>query len=210
MESKKYDIIIVDDHLMFCESLKLIIETGLKNKVIGIFSNGVELLKFLEHTKCDFILMDIEMNEMGGIEATQKVTKKYPEIHIIAISFHDDKCSMIEMLQAGAKGYLKKSVSVNLLFEAISVILNGQLYFPNEIRDSINEKINLSGEEKKILNFASNGLKNVEISILLKQGKRTIERKISEMIRRFGAKNIKNLIKIAMNKKWIKNSNFIF
>jgi len=207
MSFNKNEIIIVDDHLIFCESLKLIIETGLKYKVIGIFQNGIELLKFLEHTKCDFILMDIEMKEMGGVEATKKISKKYPEINIIAISLHDDNYSMIEMLQAGAKGYLKKSVSIKLLFEAISVILNGQLYFPKEVLDRRNENLNLSGEEIKILNLTSNGLTNDEISKELSRGKRTIEREKSEMIRRFGVRNITNLLKIVIKKKWIKNSN---
>jgi DNA-binding NarL/FixJ family response regulator len=205
MKNTNLKIIITDDDLLFSESLKVMIETSMKYQVVALASNGVELLRILDKTSCDFILMDIMMDKMDGIEATRKVKQKYPDIKIIGISGLNDDYSILKMLNAGAKGYISKSESCKKLFEAISMIVNGNLYYPEYITERINDKIDLSDKEYEIINLTADGFSIKEISNKVFLAGRTIEKIKQKLIKNFGAKNVPNLIKITMAKKLIKS-----
>ena len=204
MKNTNLKIIIADDDLLFSEALKVMIEASLKYQVVALACNGIDLLKILERTSCDLILMDIIMDKMDGIEATKRVKQKYPEVRIIAISGLNDDYSILKMLNAGAKGYISKSESSKKLFEAISMIVNGNLYYPEYITERLNDKIDLSEKEYEIINLTADGFSINEISDKVFLANRTIEKIKQKLIKNFGAKNVPNLIKITMAKKLIK------
>ena len=173
-------------------------------KVTASVRNGKELLEILDSVHCDIILMDIEMEVMGGVEATRKAKKIYPNIKIIAVSMYDDKFSILEMLKAGAKGFHSKSNGLAELIKAIRMVLDGKAYFTDEILKNANQKTDLSFDEQIVLNLSSDGFTSEEIAKKTTLGISWIDKTKNKMKIMLKAKNIANLIKIAMRKKMIK------
>lgn len=129
---KKPQIIIVDDHQIFRQSLKSIISVENIATVIGEASNGAEFLNLLRYTRPDLVLMDLDMPEMNGLEATQKAFEIMPDIKIVAFTMFGDEEYFIKMIELGVKGYILKSSDISELEKAIHVIMRGENYFSNK------------------------------------------------------------------------------
>lgn len=118
-----YNIIIVDDHLLFRESIKLLIEKEGFGHVIGEAENGIEFLDQLNSTLPDLVIMDIDMPYMNGIEATKAALAQYPELKILLLSMMSEYVSFAEIKHSGAIGHILKS--------------SGKREFENAIRTAI-------------------------------------------------------------------------
>ena len=125
--------IIVDDHKMFRNGIKLMIETEKIATVIAEAENGQQFLDLLDNHKPDIVLMDIDMPEMNGIIATKKALEKYPDMKILAISMFGNEKSYTKMLNAGAKGFLLKKSGMSELIKGIKEVSEGECYFSNEL-----------------------------------------------------------------------------
>ena len=126
---KKPDIIIVDDHLIFRQGLKAIINYEEVGSVIAEASNGEEFLQCLSTLKPDLVLMDIDMPQMDGFEAAQKALEILPDLKIIAFTVFSEEEYSLKMMDIGAKGFLLKSSGITELEHAIQMVMNGKRYF---------------------------------------------------------------------------------
>lgn len=140
---KKPTIIIVDDHLIFRQSLTSLISMENIGKVIGEASDGKEFLNILEFSVPDLVLMDIDMPNMNGMEATQKALQLHPTLKIIAFTMFGDEEYYNKMIELGVKGFLLKSSGVNEVEDAIDAIMKGKTYFSNVLPKSTLIKLNL-------------------------------------------------------------------
>ena len=131
--NKKPDIIIVDDHLIFRQGLKAIINFEDVGSVIGEVSNGEEFIELLSTLKPDLVLMDIDMPLMNGFEATQKALEIIPDLKIIAFTVFSEDEYYQKMIDLGAKGFILKSSGFNELENAIKTVMTGEIYFKNKI-----------------------------------------------------------------------------
>ena len=122
-------IIIADDHDIFLDGLISIFENEKLFAIIDRANNGLELLECLKTHEPDVILIDILMPKMNGIEATKIIKEKYPQIRILALTFRDDDDSLIEMIEAGANGYIIKSAHKNEIIEGICAVYNGSNFY---------------------------------------------------------------------------------
>ncbi|MDD4968299.1 MAG: response regulator transcription factor [Paludibacter sp.] len=136
--TKKPDIIIVDDHLIFRQGLKAIINFEEVGTVIGEASNGEELMQFLSAMKPDLVLMDIDMPQMDGFEATKKALELFPDLKIIAFTVFSEEAYSYKMIELGAKGFLLKSGGINELENAIELVMQGELYFSTQPELKVN------------------------------------------------------------------------
>ncbi len=127
------DIIIVDDNNTFKEGLKDFIETGLGYTVTATFEDGEQFLKNTEYHKADIILMDIEMPNINGIEATKQALWKWDYLKVIAITNYQTKAYLIELVSAGFKACVFKNSVFNELDKAIDKVCKGALYYPPTI-----------------------------------------------------------------------------
>lgn len=125
---KKPSIILVDDHVIFRQGLKSLITVENLGKVIGEASNGAEFIEKLAFETPDIVLMDIEMPEMNGFEATREALKRYPELKIIAFTMYDDDEYLHKMKDLGVKGYILKSTGIGEVEQAISDVMLGKTY----------------------------------------------------------------------------------
>jgi len=133
MDRKNLKIIIVDDNDTFRNAVKLYLQNEMNCEVIADVSDGKEFLQLSNIRFADIILMDIQMPEIDGINATQDWCKLYPATRIIAITMFTDKAYLLPLIEAGFKGCIYKTNFFSKIGEAIDHIMKGGLYFEQEL-----------------------------------------------------------------------------
>lgn len=130
-------VFVVDDQNLIRTGIKKLLSDVPGIKVIGEAADGESVIKLLKDQQPDIILMDIKMPGMGGLEATKKILRNYPEIKIIALTICEDDLFPSRLLQAGAYGYLTKGASVPEMVKAIRSVQAGQRYISPEIASQL-------------------------------------------------------------------------
>lgn len=210
---EKIRIIIADDHQLFRNGLKILLNAFPDFEVAGEASNGEEFLKILGDTRADIALMDINMPEMDGIEATRRGLKLCPDISIIALSMYGEEEYYYKMVDAGAKGFILKDSDIAEVKEAILTVRKGGSYFSQELLYHVIQRIkhreneikaaNLSKREKEILLKICEGLSNQEIAEALFISKRTVDKHRANLLGKTNSKNTASLILYAIKNKLI-------
>ena len=209
----KIKIIITDDHQLFRNGLKILLNSFPDFEVTGEASNGEEYLKLMQSVTADITLMDINMPEMDGIEATRRGLKMFPAINIIALSMYGEEDYYYRMVDAGAKGFLLKDSDISEVREAILTVMKGGSYFSQELlyhviqkfkhREQESKAANLSRREKEILSKICEGLSNQEIADTLFISKRTVDKHRANLLGKTNSKNTASLILFAIKNKLI-------
>jgi len=209
----KIRIIITDDHQLFRNGLKILLNAFPDFEVTGEASNGEEYLKLIQSVNADIALMDINMPEMDGIEATRRGVKMVPSINIIALSMYGEEDYYYRMVDAGAKGFLLKDSDISEVREAILTVMKGGSYFSQELlyhviqkfkhRELESKAANLSRREKEILSKICEGLSNQEIADTLFISKRTVDKHRANLLGKTNSKNTASLILFAIKNKLI-------
>lgn len=210
---EKIRIIITDDHQLFRNGLKILLNAFPEFEVTGEASNGEEFLKLIRDNCADIALMDINMPEMDGIEATRKALKICPELDIIALSMYGEEEYYYKMVDAGAKGFVLKDSDISEVKEAILTVKKGGSFFSQELLYHVIQKIkhrenesksdNLSKREKEILLKICEGLSNQEIAETLFISKRTVDKHRANLLAKTNSKNTASLILFAIRHKLI-------
>lgn len=210
---EKIRIIIADDHQLFRNGLKILLNAFPEFEVTGEASNGEEFLKILRNTRAEIALMDINMPEMDGIEATRKGLKICPDIEIIALTMYGEEEYYYKMVDSGVKGFLLKDSDISEVKEAILTVRKGGSYFSQELlyhviqkikhRENESKSANLSKREKEILSKICEGLSNQEIAETLFISKRTVDKHRANLLGKTNSKNTASLILFAIKNKLI-------
>lgn len=211
MEPKKISILIADDHLIYREGLKLMLTADPQFWIKGEVSNGKELLLRVKQLAPDIIITDIKMPLMDGIEVTKKLCRTYPGIRIIALSSFSEDYLIIDMLEAGAQGFLVKGIGHEELAKAIRTVYQHKPYFSLEITEKISKiiagknqdrkslrHVSLTEMEKQIVKLICKELTNKEIAARLSVGKRTVESYRIRIMDKLGAKSVASIITYAL------------
>lgn len=172
----KTRIVLVDDHHLIIEGMKLLLEDETDIEITATFNSAKQLLAFAEghYMEIDLIFLDMLMPEMPGWECAAIIRKNYPEIRIAVLSMESDP-ALIEKLinQTGVHAYLSKGVGRKELVEAIHQIMENHLYLSEDIENIISnyrrklidaEEMRLTAREKQIASLMCNGLTNEEIA----------------------------------------------
>ena len=210
---EKIKIIIVDDHQLFRNGLKILLDGFPEFAVTGEASNGNEFIEIIHNNPADIALMDINMPEMDGIEATKRGLKINPELNVIALSMYGEEEYYYTMVDAGAKGFILKDSDISEVKEAILTVKKGGSYFSQELLYHVIQKIkhrenesktaNLSKREKEILFKICEGLSNQEIAETLFISKRTVDKHRANLLGKTNSKNTASLILFAIRNKLI-------
>lgn len=194
---------IVEDITRLGEELKSKIELSEAFKVVFFKSNGNDVLKVLRKGQdVDVILMDIEMPGMSGIEATQKITKEFPEIKVIICSIYDDETSILDAILAGATGYLLKEESPNTIHNAIEQSMRGgsplnpvvarktlRLLSSPQSEKNVVVDYALTKREVEVLKLLAEGKSYDEMAALLTISSGTIRKHIENLYRKLEVNN---------------------
>jgi len=212
MINKDIRIIIVDDHDIFREGLKVVISTIENTTLVAEASNGKEFLEILEYKACDIVFMDIQMPIMDGIDATKLAMEMKPDLKIIALSMFGDEKYLQSMLDAGAKGFLLKKVKRTELDVAIKAVMQGNNYFSQELLSFFTNKYLAKGNETpakftarelEILQLLAKGYSSVEIAEKFNISYRTVDVHRSNLITKTGSKNVLDMLIYAVINKLV-------
>lgn len=206
---EKYKIIIVDDHQLFRNGLRFILNEIQNVHVVGEASNGQEFLDLLEFVVPDLVLMDINMPVMNGVTASKIALEKYPQLNILVLSMYGDTEYYNTMIDIGVKGFILKDIDNKELEDAIIKVISGGTYFSQELllnlikSKTFNENIVLTKREKEVLELICKGYSNQQISDQLFISQRTVERHRSSLLLKTDSKNSISLVVYAIKHKLI-------
>jgi two-component system response regulator DegU len=127
-DNKKIKVLLADDHQLFREGLKRILNMEDDLEVIGECGDGIQVLEFCNLQKPEVVLMDINMPVENGVVATERLRDLFPDVKVIILSIHDDESYVFETLRKGASGYLLKDMEAESLVNAIRSVVNGHAY----------------------------------------------------------------------------------
>jgi two-component system nitrate/nitrite response regulator NarL len=202
-------IVIADDHQMFIDGLKLLIQSFENIEVVGEALNGDDLLAILEKTTAEIAMLDINMPGKDGIETAKEIHRRFPEVKVLMVTMHKQKEFISRLVAAGVSGYILKNTGAEELHDAIRVIHEGGEFFGEEItkeilhsmrhRASLPEAPQFSKRELEILTLLSTELTSQEIADKLFISFHTVESHRKNMLMKAGVKNTAGLIRYAIN-----------
>jgi DNA-binding NarL/FixJ family response regulator len=212
---KKINILLADDHHLVRDGIKSLLLKYKDFNVVGEGANGVETLQILKDAEetIDLVLADINMPEMNGLELCKQINDFYPKTKVIMLSMLDHEKYVSQALQAGAKGYLLKSVNEEELIFSIKQVAYNSFYVCAELAYKLlsksltglrignlqnHVKIDFSSREIEILELIADGYTNLEIAEKLFTSKRTVEGHRLQMISKTGVRNTAALIKYCL------------
>lgn len=201
-------VVIADDHEIFRDGLKLMIESAKNIQLIGEAANGIELVNLVEKSNPDIVVTDIKMPQMDGVEATKLIREQYPHIEVIALSMFDDEQLILEILEAGAIGYLLKNSDKTEMIDAINMAYKHQSYYckqtsaklakliaySKQVNQKKQKESEFSEREKEIIKLICAEYTNKEIGEKLFLSTRTVEGYRMKILEKMDAKNIVGIV----------------
>ncbi|MCZ0874927.1 response regulator transcription factor [Peribacillus sp. AS_2] len=207
----KYNVLIVDDHMVVREGLKLILETNDLYHVLGEAENGQIALQIIENQRPDVILMDLNMPIMSGLDTIKAINDQKISIPIIILTTYNEDELMLKGIELGAKGYLLKDTSREVLFRTIDSAIRGEtLIQPEIMMKIINKKenkerevtpynTNLTEKELFILQAAAKGFRNKDIAFDLGIAERTVKAHLTNIFNKLNVSNRMEAVTVALN-----------
>ena len=205
-----YRIVLADDHVMFRQGIRNILENNRKIEVVGEAGDGLELLELLKKVTSDMVILDVSMPRLRGLEAIREIKMILPKVKVLILSMHRDTEYVRSAGSAGAEGYLLKEDADTELFAAIETIQQEGHYISpllvGELTDDIFQMAHkdpddtLTTREREVLKLIAEGSSNKEIGDVLYISTRTVENHRANIMRKLNIRNAANLIKYAIRK----------
>ena len=208
-DMKKTRILLADDHHLFRDALRAMLEGEPDLEIVAEASDGHELLKLASAMPVDVVCMDIGMPNMNGIEATRRLIAICPDIKVIGLSAHHDRDFVLDLMKAGASGYVTKTEAGEELLRAIQAVRLGRKYLCTEIADVVtaalvgdpNGKsgtVRLGSRERQVLQLVAEGHSSTQISENLHISPSTAEVHRRNIMRKLDLHNVAELTKYAV------------
>lgn len=204
----KIKVIIADDHKFFRTGLEAVLKSLSYVETVVQAENGRHLIDLMEKESFHVAFVDISMPELTGIDAVKIISERHPLVKVIALSMHDDRENILQMLNNGAKGYILKNTDKDEIEEAIQMVLSGKQYFSNQVSVVLYHELASKGNKSKpehelllkdrhieIIFLLCYELKNAHIADVLPLVTSTIESYRKEAIHILGCKTTAGLIK---------------
>ena len=206
------NVFLVDDHQLFLDGLRAILDTDTNINIVGEAANGDVLLAKLEDLteKVDVIILDVEMPDLNGIKAAKIIIKKHPNIKILVVSMYKKKNYIINLMNIGASGYVLKNKSKENLINAIHQVYAGHPYFELEVLVEASARQNketpsepLTKREVEVLCKIGEGYTTREIAEQLNIGKTTVDTYRRNLLLKLNVPNDKHLVRYAIKMGYI-------
>jgi DNA-binding NarL/FixJ family response regulator len=174
-------ILLVDDHRMFADGIRFLLERSGEYAIAGVLHRGREVMPALAATPVNLLILDIDLPDISGFDLAQSVRKAYPTLPILALSMLNDTHSIRRMLDAGATGYCIKSAGADELFAALRRVSTHDIYLPptylNQLRAqrSGQENTGLTDRETEVVRLITSGQSTKQIANQLFLSTRTVE-----------------------------------
>jgi two-component system, NarL family, response regulator DegU len=220
-------IVIIDDHQLFREGVKRILDFEPSFEVVAEGDDGSEAIELVEQNQPDVIIMDINMPTINGVEATGQLIQKYPEAKVIILSIHDDENYVTHALRTGATGYLLKEMDADALIEAVKVVADGGSYLhPRVTHNLVKEYRRLSADENgsdkyiskveirrplhlltrrecEVLQLLADGKSNRGIGEALFISEKTVKNHVSNILQKMNVNDRTQAVVVAIKNGWV-------
>ena len=210
MNKSLVSVMIVDDHPVVIEGLRSLLEKNQLLEITGCFTSAKTALAFFEKQPADVVLLDISLPDQSGATLCASLKRLHPASCILAISNHNERSIIAQMLQNGASGYLLKNSSSAELTAAIQDALEGKLVFTEAVQHILAQGTvspqaipRLTRREKEVLKWVAEGLTTAAIAKQLYISPLTVETHRRNLMQKFDVNNTAALIKIAMEHQFI-------
>jgi two-component system response regulator NreC len=204
-------ILLADDHRLMRQGLRSLLEEQLDLTVVGEAENGKEAVQLAEKLVPDIVIMDISMPGLNGIDATQQVLSGSPQSKVIALSMHTERRTVVEMINAGASGYLLKDCAFEEVVQAVRAVASNSNYLSPKIteivikdyihripKEELSSLSGLSAREREVLQLLAEGKRTREIADLLSVSVKTAESYRQNIMEKLNIHNIAELTKLAI------------
>lgn len=208
---KNTQVLIADDHKIFREGLRHIVQDELHLEVVAQANDGRDAVTLAAQHRPDLIIMDVSMPDLNGIEATRQILQSAPQIKVIALSMHKSKEFVSKMLHAGASAYLLKDCAVDELGEAIKCVLANKVYISPDIAgvvvedylSKLGEKpgsslLKLTPKEREVLQLIAEGKSTKEAASILNTSISTVETHRQHVMEKLNIYSVAELTKYAI------------
>jgi len=204
-------ILLVDDHAVVRSGIQTIMANEKDIEITGEAETGKQALALIKTAKPDVVVMDIGLSDMSGIEATKKITERYPGVKVVALTIHEDEEYFFKMLEVGASGYVSKRAAPEELVMAIRAAAINEIYinpplvkllvqdYFRQSKDRETQKI-LTPREDEVLAYLAEGVTNRKIGKELLISPKTVARHRENIMRKLNLHNRTELVKYAIRK----------
>ncbi len=221
----KYDIrlVVADDHEIFLDGLALMLSRQEHITLVGQASDGRELVELVNAEKPDVVMTDIKMPRMDGIAATRLLVQQNPDVRVIALSMFDEEDQIVEMLEAGAKGYLLKNADKQEILDAISSVYEDRVYYCKSTsaklagmiaRSKFNpykqkEVITFTDREQEIIKLICQQFTAQQIGERIFLSKRTVEGYRTRILEKMNVRNTAGVVMYALKNNLVKEEDIL-
>ncbi|RTR36382.1 response regulator transcription factor [Robertmurraya yapensis] len=221
-------IVIIDDHQLFREGVKRILDFESSFEVVAEGDDGSEAVNLVEQYNPDVVIMDINMPNVNGVEATRQLIEKFPDSKVIILSIHDDENYVQHALKTGATGYLLKEMDADALIEAVKVVADGGSYLhPKVTHNLVKEYRRLAVEEVgggdgyvqqveirrplhlltrrecEVLQLLADGKSNRGIGESLFISEKTVKNHVSNILQKMNVNDRTQAVVVAIKNGWV-------
>ncbi|MEO1408224.1 MAG: response regulator transcription factor [Bacteroidota bacterium] len=206
---KVLKIVITDDHEVLIDGLIALLAPEADLQVVGKALNGRDLLELLAHKPVDLVIMDIDMPEMDGVVATQKLKEQFPHIKVLVLTMYSKPDFIKNLMRSGVDGYMLKYSSKRDLVRAIRSVAENEFFYTPEIAQEVMQSLRsdsttteetpvLSEREKEIIRLVAQEYTSREIAEQLYLSYHTVERHRKNILAKLGVKNVAGLVRYAL------------
>jgi DNA-binding NarL/FixJ family response regulator len=207
-------VLLAEDHAVVREATAEVVDHQSDMCVVGQAGTGEEAVRLARQLRPDVVVMDIAMPHLNGLEATSRITSECPESRVLVLTAREEDSYVIQLLQAGAVGYLPKTIALDELLEAIRSVARGESVLPPEIASIVVRHLAgkepggpvaapLTDRELEVLELAAQGLTNHEIAQRLHISVRTVEAHLTHVYSKLGVASRTEAVVRAMQRGWI-------
>jgi DNA-binding NarL/FixJ family response regulator len=199
-EQSMIRVVLADDHHLFREGLRRLLEPERDIQVVGEADDGLEVQRVVEELQPDVVLMDVSMAGLDGISATREVTRQWPNVKVVVLSMHAEEAHLFQALQAGAAGYVLKTAKADQVVAAVRAAASGGAVIAPGLTNKVLAEFRrmaiklrpddplgqLTEVELKLLQLVASGLSNKEIASRLCFAESTVKNRLSVVFQKIG------------------------
>ena len=208
---QSYRVLLADDHKLFRQGMKKIIDEIPGTEVVGEAKDGQEAIELVKELLPDLAILDISIPKLNGIEVCREIRRLFPNVKLLVLTMHKDKEYLYQAISAGAQGYLLKEDSDEELFAAIGTIRRGAMYVTKALTGAVSTDVSalfrggerilpksLTAREREVLKFITEGKSNSEVAEVLRISIRTVETHRANIMNKLDLRNTAELVRYAI------------